>query len=241
LGMKSKCDFAACVSLGRYDFSDGRLGMKELRGGQNGDDNEGYGMTHIVLPSSMSWAGANLCAQVRRQAQLNSPCLSTSPDWSLFPSDMKTMLPDAGSNPACTSFTQQYKNAIANSIVFYDNFAKPAAINTQPPENLARPEDSGKFNLVRLQNILTRNSCQEVFRTFYSAMSTKAQHAIRYAKVAPLLRAIREEAGLTQRAMGKILGEPQSWVHSCETASRRVDVAEFCDWCTAAKVCSGSA
>ena len=27
------------------------------------------------------------------------------------------------------------------------------------------------------------------------------------------------------------LGKPQSWVYNCETANRRVDVAEFADWC----------
>ena len=48
-----------------------------------------------------------------------------------------------------------------------------------------------------------------------------------------LLRALREEAGLTQRQIGQKLAQPQSWVHNCETGSRRVDVAEFCDWCRA--------
>ena len=50
----------------------------------------------------------------------------------------------------------------------------------------------------------------------------------------PLLRTLREEAGLTQRELGKRLKKPQSWVYNCETANRRVDVTEFIAW---AKAC----
>jgi len=42
---------------------------------------------------------------------------------------------------------------------------------------------------------------------------------------------MREEAGLTQRDLGKKLRKPQSWVYNCETANRRVDVTEFANWC----------
>ncbi len=67
-------------------------------------------------------------------------------------------------------------------------------------------------------------------------MTTKAQHARGYRSVPRLLRALRQEAGLTQRALGGRLGRPQSWVYNCEVANRRVDVAEFCDWCRACGV-----
>jgi transcriptional regulator with XRE-family HTH domain len=46
----------------------------------------------------------------------------------------------------------------------------------------------------------------------------------------PLLRALREGAGLTQRELGGRLGKPQSWVYNCEVGNRRVDVAEFAAW-----------
>lgn len=65
------------------------------------------------------------------------------------------------------------------------------------------------------------------------AMLTKAQHARRYARIPAFLKELREEAGLTQRHIGKALQRPQSWVFNCETGNRRVDVAEFCDWCRA--------
>src|SRR5262249_54454249 len=52
-------------------------------------------------------------------------------------------------------------------------------------------------------------------------------------RLPPLLRASREEAGLTQRALGKRLKRPQSWVHHCESGNRRVDVAEFVAWARA--------
>ena len=47
---------------------------------------------------------------------------------------------------------------------------------------------------------------------------------------------MREDAGLTQRDLGDLLGKPQSWVYNCETANRRVDVAEFVAWCQACGV-----
>ena len=49
-------------------------------------------------------------------------------------------------------------------------------------------------------------------------------------------RRMREEAGLTQRDIGSRLRKPQSWVHNCETANRRVDVTEFVAWCEACEV-----
>lgn len=67
-------------------------------------------------------------------------------------------------------------------------------------------------------------------------MATKAQHARRYRALPDLLRTLREEAGLTQRGLGAALGKPQSWIYNCEVRNRRVDLAEFCDWCRACKV-----
>jgi len=67
-------------------------------------------------------------------------------------------------------------------------------------------------------------------------MATKAQHAPPYQQLLGLLRSLREEAGLTQRQLGKRLGKPQSWVYNCETANRRVDLTEFVAWATACEV-----
>jgi transcriptional regulator with XRE-family HTH domain len=67
-------------------------------------------------------------------------------------------------------------------------------------------------------------------------MATKAQHAPTYQRLLGLLRSLREEAGLTQRELGKRLGKPQSWVYNCETGNRRVDLAEFVAWAKACEV-----
>lgn len=64
-------------------------------------------------------------------------------------------------------------------------------------------------------------------------MSTKAQHARGYRPIPDLLRGFREEASLSQRALGERLKRPQSWIYNCETGNRRVDVSEFCDWASA--------
>ncbi len=67
-------------------------------------------------------------------------------------------------------------------------------------------------------------------------MSNKAQHDPAYRHIPPMLRAMRERAGLTQRAIGQRLRKPQSWVYNCETANRRVDVMEYIAWCRACDV-----
>jgi transcriptional regulator with XRE-family HTH domain len=67
-------------------------------------------------------------------------------------------------------------------------------------------------------------------------MGTKAQHSRNYRRLLELLRALREEAGLTQRELGKRLKKPQSWVHNCETANRRLDVTEFIAWTRACDI-----
>ncbi len=67
-------------------------------------------------------------------------------------------------------------------------------------------------------------------------MATKSQHARAYRQLPRLLRTLREEGGLTQRELGKRLRRPQSWVFNCETANRRVDVAEFIAWARACDV-----
>ena len=69
-------------------------------------------------------------------------------------------------------------------------------------------------------------------------MPTKPQHTERYERLPRLLRELREGAGLTQRDLAERLRQPQSWVHKSETGTRRVDVAEFCQWCTACGVTS---
>jgi transcriptional regulator with XRE-family HTH domain len=61
-------------------------------------------------------------------------------------------------------------------------------------------------------------------------MATKSQHARAYRHLPEFLRLLREEAGLTQRDLGKRMKKPQSWIYNCETANRRVDVSEFIAW-----------
>ncbi len=67
-------------------------------------------------------------------------------------------------------------------------------------------------------------------------MPSKAQHGIHYRPIPPLLRQFREEARLTQRELGERLNKPQSWIHNCETANRRMDIAEYVQWCRACGV-----
>lgn len=59
----------------------------------------------------------------------------------------------------------------------------------------------------------------------------KSQHAHSYRTVPSLLRRMREEAKLTQRDLSARLRRSQPWVHKSEIGERRVDIAEFLDWC----------
>lgn len=61
----------------------------------------------------------------------------------------------------------------------------------------------------------------------------KAQHSLAYRMLPFVLRDMRESASMTQRALGRKLRKPQSWVYNCESANRRVDVTEFIAWCRA--------
>ena len=61
----------------------------------------------------------------------------------------------------------------------------------------------------------------------------KAQHAQRYRQLPGFLRRMREEAGLTQRQMAAKLRVTHVSVHKSEVGDRRVDLAEFMDWCLA--------
>jgi transcriptional regulator with XRE-family HTH domain len=67
-------------------------------------------------------------------------------------------------------------------------------------------------------------------------MATKSQHLKAYRHVPPFLRTLRDEAGLTQRELGRRLKKPQSWVYNSETANRRVDVTEFIAWARACNI-----
>ncbi len=64
----------------------------------------------------------------------------------------------------------------------------------------------------------------------------KAQHTWRYRELPPMLREMREQAGLTQRDLAKRLRQTQSWIHKTEAGDRRADVTEFLAWCLACDV-----
>jgi transcriptional regulator with XRE-family HTH domain len=64
----------------------------------------------------------------------------------------------------------------------------------------------------------------------------KSQFAFGYQKVPKLLREMREGAGLTQRDFAKKIRKTQSWVFKSESAARRIDIAEFLEWCSGCNV-----
>lgn len=67
-------------------------------------------------------------------------------------------------------------------------------------------------------------------------MPTKRNHALIYRKVPPFLRRLREDAGLTQRELADRIGESQWWVARCEKGSRRLDIAEFIEFCIGCRI-----
>jgi len=56
----------------------------------------------------------------------------------------------------------------------------------------------------------------------------KSTHTKEYALVRAELKAAREGAQLSQRALAARLGTPHSWVAKVEAGERRIDVVELC-------------
>lgn len=69
----------------------------------------------------------------------------------------------------------------------------------------------------------------------------KSQHAAIYRMVPAFLRHMREGARLTQRDLATRLRRSQPWVHKSEIGERRVDIAEFLEWCLGCGVDPGEA
>ena len=67
-------------------------------------------------------------------------------------------------------------------------------------------------------------------------MPTKRNQALIYQKVPPFLRELRRRAKLTQRQLAERTGQSQWWVARSETGSRRLDVAEFVEFCLGCRV-----
>ena len=57
----------------------------------------------------------------------------------------------------------------------------------------------------------------------------RSTHSSRYKEFLKRLRAARREAGLTQVAVARRLGQPQSFMSKCETGERRLDIVELSD------------
>ncbi|MCH7792783.1 MAG: helix-turn-helix transcriptional regulator [Planctomycetes bacterium] len=69
-----------------------------------------------------------------------------------------------------------------------------------------------------------------------AARRPRPQHAVGYRALCTLLRDMREQAGLTQRALGQKLRVHGTIVHRSETGDRRIDPVELARWARACGV-----
>ncbi len=60
-----------------------------------------------------------------------------------------------------------------------------------------------------------------------------AAHRPEYLEFVARLRNARKGKGLSQQALGELLGKPQSFVSKAETCERRLDLIEAAEWCRA--------
>ncbi|MEI7298216.1 helix-turn-helix transcriptional regulator [Paraburkholderia tropica] len=67
----------------------------------------------------------------------------------------------------------------------------------------------------------------------------KSIYSRQYALFTKLLRAAREEAGLTQEEIASRLEATQTFVSKCERGERRLDIIELCNWCEALGIPAG--
>ncbi len=64
----------------------------------------------------------------------------------------------------------------------------------------------------------------------------QAVHKPLYMEFVACLRNARKAKRLSQRALGKLLRKPQSYVAKVETCERRLDLIETAEWCLALQV-----
>ena len=64
-------------------------------------------------------------------------------------------------------------------------------------------------------------------------MGTSPLHRPAYRKLCKQLLALRNDAGLSQRALAALLSKPHSYVAKVEHGDRRIDPVEFVEWCRA--------
>ena len=64
-------------------------------------------------------------------------------------------------------------------------------------------------------------------------MAARPQHKLTYRKMCGMLKAMRMEAGLTQRELALKLRMHNTMVHRSEIGDRRIDPVEFAEWCRA--------
>lgn len=67
-------------------------------------------------------------------------------------------------------------------------------------------------------------------------MGASRLHTAEYKALCRLLRQWRISADLTQRDLAEKLEKPCSYVHKCESGSRRMDPIEFLRWAAAANL-----
>lgn len=72
-------------------------------------------------------------------------------------------------------------------------------------------------------------------------MAARAQHKLAYRRMCGLLRAMRTNAGLTQRDLAAKLKMHNTMVHRSEIGDRRIDPVEFANWCRACGTDPGEA
>jgi len=65
---------------------------------------------------------------------------------------------------------------------------------------------------------------------------SKAQPPDREALLARFLQELREQAGLSQRALGDKLGTSQTWIYNHEKGLFRLPFEDFIRWCEACEV-----
>lgn len=64
-------------------------------------------------------------------------------------------------------------------------------------------------------------------------MGTSPQHHASYRRLRVQMKAMRNHAELTQRALAAKLKKPHSYVAKVEHGDRRIDPVEFVKWCKA--------
>ena len=118
----------------------------------------------------------------------------------------------------------------------YSDLSYAALPLLSPQKNIAELVNKVKTIVTRIYNILFWDILKRDIYYLLEGLIVKSIHDEKYIEIITRLRIARIEKNITQNALSKTLGVPQSFISKVECCDRRLDVVEFINWLNALKL-----